>query len=125
MQLFFGMGKIYREPTASEVQGGTPMCKFSIAIPRSGETKNGTKLHDYFSCVAWGKVAERISTNFNKDDVVAVKGEFHSNSYTTKDGKKAYTVDLTISDIDKFQGEETNVADAQPIAEDQDENLPF
>lgn len=65
-----------------------------------------------------------VVANFKKGDQVVVKGEFHSNSYTNKEGKKQYVVELTVNDIEPL-GEKPKVEDATPIAEDIDENLPF
>lgn len=123
MQSYIAMGKIYREPKTSEAPSGLAMTKFSIEVPRSGETKNGTKIHDYFSCLSWGKVAEKVSNNFTKGDDVIVKGEFHSNSYTSQEGTKVYVVELVVSDIEKLNmAAEPVVQDATPI---KDDDLPF
>ena len=39
------------------------------------------KLHSYIPCVAWGKLAKEIASNYNVNDNVLLNGQLHSREY--------------------------------------------
>lgn len=78
-------GRVTSDPELRQTQDGTSVLNFDIAVERSFRKKNGEKAVDFFSIIAWNKLAEVCSMYFHKGMMVAVDGKLQNRSYE-KDG---------------------------------------
>lgn len=97
MNKFIGSGNVTRDGELSFTPGkGTPMLKFSVAIPRGYKKEDGT---DFINCVVWNKRAESLSAYIVKGIKVLVEGQLRIEN---KDGKTY--VNLNVSDLELLGG---------------------
>ena len=105
--------------------------KFTVAVDRRGKDHGNA---DFVGFTAFGKTAEFISKWVTVGCKVAVQSHYQQGSYTGQDGKKVYTHDFLVDNIEKMtrteapnEEQKTNEPQGfEPIADSlQDEGLPF
>ena len=117
-------GRWTADPKTSSTAGNEPMtiAKGSIAVDRRGKDKGA----DFINVVAFGKIADHIGKYYTKGMRTVIAGHIQTGSYTGKDGKKVYTTDVVIDEIEFGESKKsekptldefTNVPD--------DDELPF
>jgi len=70
--------------------------KFTLATKR----KNHRDITDFIPCVAFGRTAEFIGKYFKKGDGMVGLGSLLPGSYINREGKKVYTFDVNVNDVD-------------------------
>lgn len=115
MNRIFLTGRTVKELELKSTQGGTYVCKFTLAVDRRGKDK-GT---DFVPCVAFGKLAELLNQYVSKGNKIGVIGHLQTGSYD-RDGKKVYTADVILDELEFLEKKSENFT---PIQNDGD--LPF
>ena len=91
-------GRWTADPKTSSTAGSEPMtiAKGSIAVDRRGKDKGA----DFINVVAFGKIADHIGKYYTKGMRTVIAGHIQTGNYTGKDGKKVYTTDVVIDEIE-------------------------
>ena len=96
------MGRLTRNPDVRYTQGDNPMCvaRYSLAVDRrfSRNAGNDGDNADFIPCVAFGKSGEFAEKYLKKGTKIAVTGRIQTGSYTNRDGRKVYTVEVAVED---------------------------
>lgn len=90
------VGNIVRKPEFKALPSGHSIAEFTLA--QSEKTKKGDKAY-FFNCVVFGKSAEFISQYGDKGRKVYIEGSYKPESYTNKDGQKAYSHKIQVSEF--------------------------
>ena len=106
------MGRLTADPELKNTAGGTPYCRFSVAVDRPFKSGD-EKITDFISCVAWRQTAEFVSRYFTKGQMIALVGWLQTGSYTNRDGAKVYTTDVSVISV-SFCGEKKDSGGSQP-----------
>jgi single-strand DNA-binding protein len=93
------IGNLGRDPELRYTQRGTAMCTFSVAVSRPGRLDDATGLRaeeetEWFSVVAWDKLAETCSQYLGKGQKVYVEGRLQTRSWEAQDGQKRSRVEV-------------------------------
>ena len=117
-------GRWTADPKTSATAGNEPMtiAKGSIAVDRRGKDKGA----DFINVVAFGKIADHIGKYYTKGMRTVIAGHIQTGSYTGKDGKKVYTTDVVIDEIEfgeSKKAEKPNLDDFTNVPDD--DELPF
>lgn len=72
------------------------MAKFSVAVKRP-HSKDET---DFFDVVAWDKLADICNNHLKKGSKVAVSGYLVTNSYTTENGQKRFSLSIRAEEVE-------------------------
>ena len=125
------IGRLTRDPEIRTAQDGLTIARYSLAIDR--QTKE--KQVDFFRCVTFGKNAEFVERYLKKGTKVAVTGRLQSGSYTDRDGRKVYTVEVVTENHEFVESKaaaerneqqiETSADGFMNIPDGIDEELPF
>ena len=107
------MGRLTRNPDVRYSQNGDQqMCiaRYTLAVDRRGQKKEGQQTADFISCVAFGKLGEFAEKYLHQGTKIAVTGRIQTGSYTNKDGQKVYTTDVVVeeSEFAESKGSEQN-----------------
>lgn len=100
MNKLFFIGRLATDPQLNHTQSGTAVCNFRLAVEREWK-REGAPDADFFTVVAWGKLAEVVTNNLSKGRLVAVSGRLENRSYQAQDGSTR-TVTEVIADQIKF-----------------------
>ena len=117
-------GRWTADPKTSSTAGNEPMtiAKGSIAVDRRGKDKGA----DFINVVSFGKIADHIGKYYAKGMRTVIAGHIQTGNYTGKDGKKVYTTDVVIDEIEfgeSKKAEKPNLDDFTDVPDD--DELPF
>ena len=117
------IGNLGAEPEMRFTPAGAPVTGFNVAVNRSFSGQDGQRQSEtqWFSVVAWNKLAESCNRFLVKGSRVYVEGRLHNRSWDGQDGQKHSRWEVIASQViflSEKAGEET--VDL-PEAED----LPF
>ena len=92
------VGRLGKDPESKSFESGSVQTTFSIATSesfkdKSGEWQENTTWH---RVVTWGKLAESLSKNLAKGDLVIVSGKQDHRSYEDKDGNTRTISEVTV-----------------------------
>lgn len=97
MNLVMLMGRLTTDPKINDM---ITCASFILAVDRSYK-KDGEQNADFIPCKMLGdKKADFANRYLRKGKKVAVTGEIQTGSYTGKDGKKVYTTDVIVKNIE-------------------------
>lgn len=90
------IGNVGRDPEVRYTPSGAQVASLSVAVNRSWTDQQGQKQEEveWFSVVAWNKLAEIIQQYVNKGDKVYFDGRIRTRSWDGDDGVKRYRTEL-------------------------------
>ena len=80
------VGRITKDIELAQTNTGIKLCRFNVAVPSEFKDTNGEKKVDFFSCVAWKEIAERIVKYFKKGNPIGLVGSMNNREYKKQDG---------------------------------------
>lgn len=115
------MGRFTADPELFSGENYT-VCKFSLAVSRNYKDENGDYPTDFLNLVAWGKLAEFITTHFQKGQLAVVDGRIHTRGYTDKNGNNRIATEIAAEHIyftgkTNFDGDPEQTAEAEQSAD--------
>lgn len=96
------MGRLVRDPEIRYTQtdkGEIAVASFRIAVDRKFVKRDGVTA-DYFSCSAFGRLAEFVEKYLFQGIKVVVTGRLENDNYKNRDGDQVYGVRLLAEDIE-------------------------
>lgn len=114
------IGRLVADPELRSTASNVSVCSFRIAVQRP-RVKDKT---DFINCVAWRNTADFISKYFVKGNKIALVGSLISSSYEGQDGKKHYSTDVLVDNVEFCESKKSDGAKFVEVTED-DGELPF
>lgn len=109
------MGRFTADPELFSSNDYT-VCRFTLAVSRDYKSENGDYTADFLHIVAWGKLAEFISTHFQKGQLAVVDGKLRTRGYTDKNGNNRVATEISAEHI-YFTGKTTSDGKPEQTAE--------
>ena len=108
------MGRLTRDPDVrySAGESGTSVARYTLAVDRRFNKRDGEAAADFISCVAFGRSAEFAEKYFRQGLKVIVTGRIQTGSYTNKEGQKIYTTDVVVEDQEFAESKAVSDANA-------------
>lgn len=128
------IGNLGADPEMRFTASGTPVTSFRIAVNRTRLAAGGERHEEteWFSVVAWNKLAETCNQFLGKGRRVFVEGRLQTRSWEGQDGQRRYRTEIVANDVLFLDRAGAALPDGtseeEPLAEDQDlepEDLPF
>lgn len=94
------IGNLASDPEHQITKAGKPVCSFRLAVQRRFTNAQGVREADFFTVVAWGKLADLAARYLSKGSRVAIVGTLQTRSYDDKDGVKRYVTEVVAEEID-------------------------
>lgn len=93
-------GNLGNNPEIKTFENGGKLAKFSMATKEEYTSKSGEKTSEtqWHYVSAWGKVAEKIESEFKKGSFVSIEGRLVTRNYTDKNGQKKYVTEIVAQD---------------------------
>lgn len=94
------LGNVGKEPELQVTSEGTPVTKFSLAVNKPGKGNDkGKNETTWYTVIAWRGLAETLERYVHKGDTLFIQGELNVRTYTTKEDKQGFSLEVT---VDKF-----------------------
>lgn len=100
---------------------GKAVAKFSIAVNRQFKKDEV----DFLNCIVFGKMAETISTYFQKGSPINIEGSIQTGKYTNKEGNTVYTTDIIVNGFEFVAGQKKDNQDSQQNNNSFDDMVPI
>ncbi|MEI6020530.1 MAG: single-stranded DNA-binding protein [Bacteroidota bacterium] len=93
-------GNLGNNPEIKVFENGNKLAKFSLATKEEYFSKSGDKGSEtqWHLVSAWGKVAEKIESEFKKGSFVSVEGRLVTKSYVDKNGQKRFVTEVVLNE---------------------------
>jgi len=119
MNLVELIGRPTGNPEVRTTQDGKLVVRWTLAVDR-----RGSEGADFISCNAWNKTAELVEKYVKKGMKIAVEGKIRTGNYTDKDGKKVYTTDIVVSNVEFLEKKDAKEVTDDVKADDEFMNIP-
>ena len=120
------LGNLTKDVDVRYTQSGKATARTSIAVNRKVKNSQGKYDSDFFNLVAWEKTAEFFGKYLKKGSRILVEGRLQNNIYTDKDGKKHYSEDVVVENVEFAGGKPAEKSDDGFKGEGvPEENIPF
>ena len=126
------IGNIGSEPEMRFTPNGNPVTSFRVATNHIYTTPDGERKQEteWFSIVAWGRLAEQCNQFLTKGRLVYAEGRLRTRSWEAQDGQKHYRTEVIanrVTFLDRqaaaaLPEEKTTEAEAGEI---EPEDIPF
>ena len=95
------IGNVGNDPEMRFTPSGSPVTSFRIATNRVFSTPEGEKKQetDWFTVIAWNKLAEQCNQFLNKGKLVYVEGRLRNRSWDGTDGQKHFRTEVIASRV--------------------------
>ncbi len=90
------IGNLGSEPEMRFTPGGNPVTSFRVATNRVYTTSEGERKEEaeWFTVVAWGKLAEQCNQFLAKGRLVYAEGRLQTRTWESPDGQKHYRTEV-------------------------------
>ncbi len=126
------IGNIGNEPEMRFTPNGNPVISFRVATNRAYTTFDGERKEEteWFTVVAWGRLAEQCNQFLAKGQRVYAEGRFRTHTWESQDGQRHYRSEIVANRVlfldrrasaplPEEKGEETSTGELEP------EDIPF
>jgi len=95
------IGNVGSDPEMRFTPSGSPVASFRIATNRVYNTPDGARKQetDWFTVVAWNKLAEQCNQFLGKGKLVYVEGRLRNRSWDGTDGQKHFRTEVIASRV--------------------------
>lgn len=109
------MGRLTRDPEVRYSQGAEPLAiaRWVLAIDRRGrrDASGNDQTADFIPCVAFGARAEFAEKYFRQGIKIVLAGRIQTGSYTNKEGRKVYTTEVIVEEVDFAESKRSSGSD--------------
>lgn len=124
------IGNVGVEPEMRFTPGGHPVTSFTVATNRRYDAGDGEKKEEteWFSVVAWNKLAEQCNQFVAKGRLVYVEGRLRTRSWDGQDGQKRYKTEViasTVSSLDRAPASSGDGSTVETSGDISPDDLPF
>jgi len=95
------IGNLTQDPELKNIASGQVVTTFNVATNynwRDVKTKEKKSRADFHKVVAWGHLAEIITTYLKKGSKIYLEGRLQNRTWEDKEGQKKYTTEIIASD---------------------------
>jgi single-strand DNA-binding protein len=95
------IGNVGKDPEMRFTPTGSPVTSFSVATNRTYNTPEGEKKQEteWFSIVAWSKLAELCNQYLTKGKLIYVEGRLQTRTWDGTDGQKHSRTEVVASQV--------------------------
>jgi single-strand DNA-binding protein len=90
----FLSGNLVKDPELKFTSSGKAALSFRIAVDGAG----GADESGFFTCTAWGRLAENLVESLKKGERVLVSGRLRHRQFDLEGGKKSSTIEVAVND---------------------------
>jgi len=120
------IGNVGGEPEMRYTPSGSPVTTFRVATNRAYTTPEGERRQEteWFSVLAWNKLAEQCNQFLNKGRLVYVEGRLRTRTWEGQDGQRHQKVEVIASRVtflDRQPSSGEKPEEAEPVDVESDD----
>ena len=121
------IGNLASDPEHQITKTGKPVCTFRLAVQRRFTNAQGVREADFFTVVAWGKLADLAARYLTKGRKAAVTGWLQTRSYDTQDGTKRHITEVVADEVEFLSSAKSEEQSQEQTGFTQvdDDEMPF
>lgn len=126
------IGNVGSEPEMRFTPNGNPVTSFRVATNHIYTTPEGERKQEteWFSVVAWGRLAEQCNQFLTKGRLVYAEGRLRTHSWETQDGQRHYRTEVIANRVTFLDRQAAAVspedkAGETEVGEIEPEDIPF
>ena len=108
-------GRLTADPELRHTESGTAVTSFTLAVDRP-YSKDGERLADCITVVAWRQAAEFAAKYFRKGQMMIVEGSIQSRRWEDKNGTKRTSVEVIANHIEFGEGKREEPSVERPTS---------
>ncbi|MBP9802057.1 single-stranded DNA-binding protein [Patescibacteria group bacterium] len=115
------IGNLTQDPELKNLPSGQGLTAFNLAtnyIWYDAKSKEKKTRADFHKIVAWGHLADIITTYLKKGSKVYVEGRLQNRTWDDKEGKKHYLTEIIASDLIMLGGSKKESSGDETAKED-------
>lgn len=93
------IGRLTKDPEMTLSQQQVAVVRFSLAVNRRFQSKDGVEDVDFINCVAFRTTAEMLSKYMKKGSLIQVEGRLQQRKYTTESGENRISYDVICDNV--------------------------
>lgn len=93
------VGRITKDPELKYTANNIPVVRFTIAVNRTYQNKNGEKQADFINCIVWRQQAENLAKYMRKGSLLGVDGQIQTSSYDDPNGVRRFITEVLCESI--------------------------
>ncbi len=95
------IGHLGKDPTLRYTPAGTAVATFTLAVNRPARSATGERQDEveWFTIVAWGRLAETCTEFLTKGSKVFIDGRLQTRQWEDKDGHRHTAVEVVAGDL--------------------------
>jgi single-strand DNA-binding protein len=121
------VGNVGKDPEIRFLEGGTAVCKFSLATSEVYKNRDGEKISttEWHNIVLWRGLAEIAEKYVKKGSQLYIEGRIKTRSYTDKDGNTKYITEIVGDSMQMLgkRNDEPSTANNTPNSQDVNNDL--
>ncbi len=86
--LVYLIGRLTKDPEVVTTENGKKVMSVTLAVQRSYKNSDGIYETDFVKCVLWEGIATRTAEFCKKGDLIGVRGQVRTSSYTKKESEE-------------------------------------
>jgi single-strand DNA-binding protein len=121
------IGNLGGDPEMRYTPSGKPLTKFQLASNRNWTSAEGEKKTEteWFTVVAWGKLAEICNQYLTKGQQVYIEGRIHTRKWKDEGGNSHSSVEITAKEMVMLGGKNHDSEPEDTSDIDPEEDFPF
>lgn len=118
------IGHLTRDPELRTTPNGKSVSNFGMATNRRWTDAAGTQqdVAEFHDIVAWGKIAEIVSTYLKKGDRAYLEGRLQTRSWEGQDGVKRYRTEIVAENLIMLSPRKDGVSAPRTDAGEEDQS---
>ena len=100
MNKVFLIGNLTKDPELQKTPNDVSVCKFTLAVNRDYEDKDGNRGVDFFNVTVWRGLADNCAKYLKKGNKVCVVGTMQVRNYEGTDGIKRIALDVVADEVE-------------------------
>ncbi len=98
------IGRLGKDPEMSYTPNGLAVTKFTVAINRYAKSQTGERQDetDWYSIVAFNKLAETCNTYLKKGSKVYIEGRLAQRKYTDRNNVERVALEVTLNEMENL-----------------------
>lgn len=98
--LVYLIGRLTKNPEVITTENGKKVMSVNLAVQRSYKNSDGIYETDFIKCVLWEGIATRTAEFCKKGDLIAIRGQVRTSSYTKKENEeKIYQTEIVVEKV--------------------------